>query len=326
MAELDDEWEFVKHVEGSANHKPQGYSATWTKYWKERIGRELPTLCPGVTNDGAHPLQVEKKGKGKKEKDSYGYVGAHVLIRHKQSGREKYVIIPTCSPCNRSQNPLHLFCRAVTIFDSDAQYKFVGKITLPDDYAARDKYNIGKKLTWWVSIHSVNVDDQNITIVGYSNDSVDGGGTPCGECTFNENHVCGKNIKCKLRRAIYPNVEDFLAELALLWRRVTKGFNTDSRGGRNMGVQKALLEYEQGFIPEIIRCGVGMGQEVHKKAYGLCKTRGCNRDRGVDGAFCAHCDANDAVEEIVAEEKAEVEDAPANDITPLTQSFTGLNV
>ena len=108
MAELDDEWVFVKHVEGSANHKPQGYNATWTEYWKERIGRELPTLCPGATVDGPHPL--EKKGKGK-----YGYVGAHVLIRHKQSGREKYVIIPTCSPCNRSQKPLLLFCRAVTI-------------------------------------------------------------------------------------------------------------------------------------------------------------------------------------------------------------------
>ena len=335
MADSDDEWEFVKHVEGSSNHIPQGYGASWTGYWSHHTnwshhtGRPLPTLCPGVPEAGvgAHPLSYS---------DAHG---SHVLIKNIRSGREKYVIIPTCKRCNVGKVPVHLFCRAVTIFDSDAANKFVGKITLPNEYAVERK-----EKTWWVYIHSFNVDDkdcdkkkQSITIVGYSNKDLVNRrtpGRPCGQCTFSDtNHVCTQAANCKLRRAIYPNTEDFLAELALLWRRVQKG--------RNMHI--ALTGYEGGFSPEIMRCKVGWypprraahgGRAEYKEAYRLCMEEGCNQDR-VGITRCEQhpeppplndADNDDDDDNDDDNDDDGGRDAQANDTATLVEEMKGLDV
>ena len=296
MADSDDGWFVVRHIEGSANHKPKGFNGSWLTYATEHIdrsfqGQGLPLLCPGNQKHGATEIALERHDahsiKGPPREDKTGSTsGCHALIRNKQSGREKYAIIPACQSCNTTRDkrwpfncvPLQWFCRAVTIIDTEAsKSQFAGMITLPKS-----------NNDWWKRITALKIDDGNgtdtvkcIIIEGYSNkDNKENKQTPCGSCVF-INNVCTKK-ECMVRRAEYPNPEDYLATLALLWRKASEG--------RDMGKSGVFRKLEGEFRADVIRCNVGMypganGNE-YKEAYGLCEEEHCHRDRGDDGNFC----------------------------------------
>ena len=309
MADSDDDWEFVKHVEGSSNHRTQGHGASWTGYWSHHTRRDLPTLCPGLpklfdfgTGPEEHVAKQYHTENINSEEDQNSTAGCHVVIRSKSRGKKIYAIIPSCRSCNKAKAEnengskegvkLFYFCRAVTIIDTEADgSKFAGKITLPKEFSFD-----GKSCSdWWVLITALKVIDgdgtnRRIEIEGYSNKDNNEKGdrkrkTPCedGNCKFwddnnNPTNVCTKK-KCMVRRAVYSNPGGYLETLAVLWREASDGEDKFRQRG-------VLLRYEKGFKPKILRCNVGMypkNKKDYKEAYGLCKKDGCHQDR-VDGS------------------------------------------
>lgn len=302
MADSEDNWEFVKHVEGSSNHRTQstyeGRGASWTGYWSHHTRRDLPTLCPGQpklghlgTDPQNHVAQQYHTENINSEEDRNSTAGCHVVIRSKSRGKKIYAIIPSCRSCNKAKAEnengskegvkLFYFCRAVTIIDTEADgSKFAGKITLPKEFS----FDGNKDSDWWVLITALKIIDgdgtnRRIEIEGYSNK--DKKKIPCGSCVF-INNVCTME-KCMVRRAVYSNPGGYLETLAVLWREASDGEDKFRQRG-------VLLRYEKRFEPKILRCNVGMypgrNKDDYKKAYGLCKKDGCHQDR-VDGS--EHC-------------------------------------
>jgi len=128
----ENKWVFDCHVDGSACHALEW---GWTKLWKDCVKwNDRDTYrCPGqgcteklkLVNDshGAHvrlKRQVEDFGNRWGSEDAAGNNWEHA-----------YVVIPTCSKCNRSYIDLTRECKAVKVADLDEKggVIYVGSIT-----------------------------------------------------------------------------------------------------------------------------------------------------------------------------------------------------
>ena len=290
MPDNDTRWVFKKHIKGSSNHKSG--SNSWVQYWKDKTELKLPDLCPcdrtgeADNKQPAHGITataIERTNQARDEGDRSA--GAHVMVINSDLELEIFAIAPCCGSCNNHnvEGNLRWFFRAVTILQNDKLgSKFAGMITLPKEYADN------KNGWWWQRITAFSVDDETITIEGYSNNDNNDvtPANPCNVCTFGVDHVCNG---CKKRRAKYNNIDgrDYLSEIAHLWRRAQQKNNFTVRG--------SVARYQEDFKPVILRCNVGMypgkspeERNKYKQAYGLCMHVGCHNDSNdsVGGEYC----------------------------------------
>ena len=255
---------------------------------------EHPRLCPGdldtqeVEKKSAHPLKQNESG-------IVNTVGCHVILKHKDTNKRAYAIIPACNKCNKADRSkrhhdignLRWYCKAVTILEEDAsKYSFVGKITVPGVKDSKGK----KRMVWWqdiMDIMDVSADGttgtNTLTIRGYTNIDKERPGTPhaCNDCKFGEdsNYKNGNFLVCsgcKRRQYTYSNPAGYLQKIAYLWKY---GPNVA------LGNHGVLKIFETNFNPRVLRCQEEMypGKNPveyrrYKKAYGLCTNKGCHKD------------------------------------------------
>ena len=109
-----DGWFFVKHLDGSAGHKPgpkggKGQYASWVDFWVQVTRAQVGSvvLCPGCTTKA--PIEEVFGNSSKKIGDFHG---CHVLIARwkNDSGswtyEEKVAIVPACGRCNSGKKNL----------------------------------------------------------------------------------------------------------------------------------------------------------------------------------------------------------------------------
>ena len=257
--------------------------------------KEHPRLCPGdldtqeVEKKSAHPLKQNESG-------IVNTVGCHVILKHKDTNKRAYAIIPACNKCNKADRSkrhhdtignLRWYCKAVTILEEDAfTNNFVGKITVP----VKDSKGKPRKV-WWQDIMDImdvsgacadgTTRTKTLTIRGYTNIDKERPGTPhaCNDCKFGEDSnyknekflVCSG--QCKRRQYTYSNPAGYLQKIASLWKY---GPNVA------LGNHGVLKNFENKFKPCVLRCQEemypGKNPVEYKKAYGLCTNKGCHKD------------------------------------------------
>ena len=289
-------WEFVRHVEGSAYHQLQE-AESWIQYWMRHVNvNRHPCLCPGdkfpseTENKEAHELLENSE-------NNVQTVGCHVILKHKDTNKRAYAIIPACNSCNKADRSkfafgnLTWYCKAVTILQEDAyDHNFVGKITV------RTSDEKGKtKALWWHCITDIIVEDcadeKTLKIRGYTNmDAKPDPPQDCDTCTFVEDKKYRPSLVCagcKRRQYTYMNYEDYLLKIACFWR--------DATAVRDLGRRGALVSFERRFKPRVLRCNEKMypnkNRQIrrdYKIAYGLCKKEHCHNDSQGDD-LCKEC-------------------------------------
>ena len=229
--------------------------------------KEHPCLCPGdldtqtaVEKKEAYPLKQNESG-------IVNTVGCHVILKHKDTNKRAYAIIPARNQCNKADRSkgydtignLIWYCKAVTILEEDASdFNFVGKITVP----VKDSEG-NPKSVWWQDIMDISDVEKNLadggktntlTIRGYTN--IDKGTKTtgvCEKCVFKVDPNLGKKenekflvcSKCKRREYTYRSPEGYLLKIASLWKY---GLNS------NLGPRGALKDFEKKFQPRVLRC------------------------------------------------------------------------